>query len=180
MIAKKENLVKGYTLVEVLVALGILSVVMAITVNSFMNVLRRSAKAKAIEEVQAEGNYALRMMERLIRNATNVIAQDDGMICESGMERIRIRNLPNSDWGDWVEFGCMDGYLEMVTPASTQRLTSINVLLGPVCQFNCEAPDGLDLPKKVSLFFSLSKGDTNFREEWAEMNFQTSISLRNF
>ena len=71
------RLKQGFTLVETLVALGILSVILVVIVNSFLSVLTRSSKSRVIKLVESDGKYALRIMELMIRNSTEIIENPD-------------------------------------------------------------------------------------------------------
>lgn len=59
----------GFTLIELLVVIGIMAVVGGVGTDLFVSILKGANKANVINEVKQNGNYALDIMERNIRNA---------------------------------------------------------------------------------------------------------------
>ena len=54
----------GFTLVEILVVIGLLAIVVALGSNMFFTTLRGSTKSKTLTIVKQNGDYALSVMER--------------------------------------------------------------------------------------------------------------------
>lgn len=57
---------------EVLVVVVVAVIIMTITTGMFATLLRSSAKSRILVEVKQNGNYALNIMERIIRNSKGV------------------------------------------------------------------------------------------------------------
>lgn len=66
------SLKRGYTLIELLVSIGIISIVAAIGVDIFLNITRSYNKANIITQIEQNGNLALSQMSYEIRNARSV------------------------------------------------------------------------------------------------------------
>jgi len=156
-----------------------LGIVVGIIVSTFLTVLTKSTKVKIVEAVENNGEYALRIMERTIRNAGEIIENSASppQVCEENMERIKIRNPDGSE----TEFFCFltEGYIAFSSASGDQRLTSPRVNLDS-CQFNC-FPGGVDQPDWVEITFTLSQSELSLRvEEQALIDFRTMVSLRNY
>lgn len=59
----------GFTLVELLVVIGIMAIIGGIATDLFVSIFKGANKANVINEVKQNGNLALDIMERSIRNA---------------------------------------------------------------------------------------------------------------
>ena len=62
---------KGFTIIEIVVVVGILGVIAVIGTNMFFTVIRGSNKSKNLTTVKQNGEYALSVMERMIRNSSS-------------------------------------------------------------------------------------------------------------
>lgn len=68
---------KGFTLIEVLLAAGLMAMVLGVASVMFYTVFRSSRKASAIATAKTEGAFALRSMDQMIRFATTVTCGAD-------------------------------------------------------------------------------------------------------
>lgn len=64
--------VNGYTLIELMVMVALLSLVMIAMVSLFLTMLKAGGKASALARIKEEGDYAIQTMERQIRNADSI------------------------------------------------------------------------------------------------------------
>jgi prepilin-type N-terminal cleavage/methylation domain-containing protein len=69
---------KGFTLLELLVVIGIISIIGVIAADIFSNVTRSYNKAEIINRVQRSGNTVLAQMTEEIRNAGRVVSPNPG------------------------------------------------------------------------------------------------------
>lgn len=69
---KKGNLT-GFTLIEVLVVISLLSVVGVLILTIFTRTLRGSNKAQIIETIKQNGQSVLEQLDKTIRNSDNVV-----------------------------------------------------------------------------------------------------------
>lgn len=177
VVKRKTN--RGFTLIEILVVIGLLGIIVAIGSNMFFTTLRSSGKSKTLTRVKQNGDYALSTIERLIRDSEKVITNSDGSLCEASMNKIKVKRIDGSE----IEFECLDegiatGYIAS-TSAVRARLTSDEVKLDS-CSFDCSS-QGEFYPQIVSIDFTLSQAAVTTRlEEQASVNFKTTVNTRNF
>lgn len=90
----KQNL-RGFTLVEILVVIGITAIVGTILVVIFTNTLRGSNKAQILAVIKQNGQSVLENMDKTIRNAYNVVCPASGsgntLVVEKNGEYTRYR-----------------------------------------------------------------------------------------
>jgi len=161
----------GFTLIEILVVVFLLGIVVVIGSSLFFSILKGASKAEIEKEVKQNGDYAMSVMERMIRNAQKI---DE---CASG-NSITI----TSQDGNQTEFKCLfeDGVGKIASGSG--RLTGKNVTLGTSCPgslvFTCDLSK---TPPVVNISFDLSQKETTARpEEKAQIHFQTTVSLRTY
>jgi len=151
----------AFTLIELLVVLGVAATVGTIVANIFLVNLRAAAKTKALTEVKQNGNYALSVMERMIRNAKEV--QD------CSVQSLKIKNLDENE----TTFDCSG---TQIASNSGIFLTSDKLTLSG-CSFSCDQPAGK--PAVIDINFTLQKGDAVLgREFTAEASFHAIVSAR--
>lgn len=161
---------KGFTLIEFLVVMGIMATVGTMVVNLFLSNLRTAAKTQALTEVKQNGDYALAVMERMIRNAKEVQENSDHQICVAGMSKLKILN-PD---GGTTEFTCEADKIASGGAALTSSNLEVDFCTSA---FSCQKPTGK--PAVVTITFTLRKGTTSLgREFFAEIPFQTTVSTR--
>lgn len=171
---------KGFTLMEILIATGIVAGLSIVIVQLFLSTVRSNAKTEIIKETKQNGDFALSVMERMIRNATSVTSTCDG----TAQNSITFVNPDETE----TTLQCKDSSgiarIESLGPPSTY-LTGSNVTLGATCDdlspkiFTCDA-SSLGLPSAVTISFQLQQISTsgdNF--ETSTATFKTRINLRN-
>lgn len=168
---------KGFTLIEILVVIGVLAIIVIIGSTSFFNMFKGSTKVKATNLVKQEGNYALDIMTKMVRNAREILVNTDSppRICVLGMNKLKIKN---PDGGE-TEFEC-DGSAISSTSAVTADqvpITSDQITVDS-CSFDCVEGGYFD-PDVVTIDFTLSSGSFLPPEEQAITNFRTTVVLRN-
>jgi prepilin-type N-terminal cleavage/methylation domain-containing protein len=186
---------RGFTLIEMLISLSVLSIVLVAIISVFLTVLTKSAKIKILQRVENDGHYALRVMERMIRGATDILENSQSLpaTCGSGMASIKIK----TPGGGITEFACctaaagfptdvcLDDGLDQGYIASASAELGVQRLVSPLvkldrCQFDCLG-GGFEKPDQVIISFSLSQAGTPARvEEQASLDFQTRVTLRNY
>lgn len=155
---------RGFTLIEVIMIVFILGIVVVVGGNLFFSVLKGASKAEITKEVKQNGDYAIGVMERMIRNAQEIV--------------------PNSCSGGSIQIKNPDGYFTTFSFSGTRiasnsaYLTSENVkLVTGSYSFSCSQT----VPLTVTISFTLSQTATTTRpEEQAQVPFQTTVSLRTY
>lgn len=174
---------QGFTLIEVLMVVFLLGIVVVIGSNLFFSILKGASKAEITKEVKQNGDYAMNVMERMMRNAQEIVQNSDGQICTPTMNKIKITN-PD---GNRTEFKCIlqDEVTKIASSSAsgTGNLTGKNVTLGTSCSaaslsFSCDSSKN---PPVVNISFDLSQKGTGLRpEEKAQIHFQTTVGLRTY
>lgn len=164
----------GFTLIEIIVVVGILGIIMVMGSNLFFSILRGSTKTKTLQLVKQNGDYAISVMGRMIRNARSVSGS------ESSITIVNPDGMPTA-------FSCgdidipPDGNAEIAS--NSARLISNEVKVSSNCSnvFSVTTGEVGARPNVVTINFTLSQaGVTTRLEEQASVNFQTTISLRNY
>ena len=68
---KNKNFKKGFTLIEMMVAVALFSIVMTISVGSLLSLVDANRKAQSLKSVMNNLNFALENMSRTMRVGTN-------------------------------------------------------------------------------------------------------------
>lgn len=177
--------VKGFNLIELLVATGILIIIATMGTNTFILILKGAAKTRVLNLVKYEGNYALGVMSRMIRNAKTVAVDACGEDIDGG----DFIEITNSD-GQWTRFHFFgsgsDTFIASESAGrsgAAARLTSDRVRLASDASnaLSCTLPANELDPYVVSINFTLVQaGITAPRpEEEALIDFGTTVSVRN-
>lgn len=164
----------GFTLLEVLVAIGITAVLMGIGGSTFFNLLKSAAKTEALKEVKQSGDYALSVLDVKIRNARDVSSVCDG----SAQTDLRIINPDNTT----TVFDCVTlnntERIRQTTAGVTSYLTGDSVTLGE-CANLALACTATNEYKTVRINFPLTQTSTQNSPGTATQNFSAQITLRN-
>lgn len=167
---------KGYTLIELVVAVGILGVLAVAATNLFFSAIRGGGKVDVTTEVKQNGQFALSRIEQLTRNSLTVEACAGN---EADPEAVSV-TLTARDRTQLI-FSCEEvaegtGYIA----SNTERLTSDRVVVTE-CAFWCEGVGDSFRPPLVKAAFTLRQaGTAGDVSEAAAAQFSTSVGLRSF
>lgn len=171
----KKNI--GYTLIELLIVVAILGTVGFTATQIFFTVLQSTAKADLTREVKQNGDYAISNMEKMIRNAKSVSCGSGAIILEN-FETPATQTTFNLSGTVPQQIASSSAF---IGGASTSQgmLTNTKVSASAL-SFNCNSVAGK--PDLVTISFTLSQANATAArpEERASMNFQTTVSLRNY
>lgn len=167
----KKTKDKGFGLLEIIIAIAILGVIVVIGSNSFFSILRGSTKTKNLQLVKQNGDYAILVMERMIRNARTIIRPDLG-----GNTNYLI--ILNPDGGQ-TNFTCEDG---KITSNSASLISSETKIISSCDDFFTIIPGKPGLkPTTIEIKFTLGLTEEKFLpQEKVEIPFKTAITLRNY
>lgn len=158
---KSPQLRSGFTLIELLVVLSIIALISVATGNIFYSTLRTSSKTQISSDLKQKGNYALAVMERMIRGAKEaecVTNQQLRIVYKDDLETI---------------FICSGGSNGEIASSSAHSST----LLSPI---NCDNFNFICNPPQVNINFTVNQNPTNplpFKR--SEIEFQTTVTARN-
>ncbi len=109
----KKNKNKGFTIIEMLVAVFIFSIVMLISVGALMSLIDANRKARTLQAVTSEINFVMETMLRELRLGTKYYC---GYVYNSGLDLASSGQLGGNDCstaGNRIGFLSQDG--EVVT-----------------------------------------------------------------
>ena len=159
MSAKQINK-RGFTLLEVLVVVGLFGILVVALTGIFLATLRGNAKTRAMALVRQEGDHVLAVVTRQIRGGKAIKNCYDNLL--------RVTDAQ----GNLAEFSCSTspegGYLAL----GEERLTSENVVVND-CAFSC----GLTF-RQVNIDFTLTNARAGNVAETATARFRTQVTLR--
>lgn len=170
------------TLIEVLVATAVLGGMAIILSQIFFSVTHTNTKTELNKEVKQNGEFALEIIERQIRNARKITSACTALGVPDSS--ITIENPDETS----STVGCVTDNektrLAIITSGVTNYLTSPSVTLGGT---TCEESSvemicrtGTDSPSSVEISFGLVQaGIAQTRYEEAQISFQTTVQLRN-
>ena len=162
---------RGFTLIEILVVVGILAIIVVVGTTSFFNLLKGSTKTRTANMVKQNGDYAMGVMTRMIRNAREIVL-DPGEECTSGMKEIEISN-PD---GGFTTFSCIDS---PISSNSASLISNQVKVANGKCSLDCQHTSIIE-PDVVTINFTLSQAQEDVRpEEAVSIVFKTTVVLRN-
>ena len=153
---------QGFTLIELLVVIVIVGLVGGIATVILSTTLQNASKGEMTREVKQNGDFALSIMERMIRNATGISS------CPGSSFELTITNPDgkNSTFSlSGPQIASNGGML------TSSKLTASNL------SFSCTLTPGR--PGFVVVTFNLTGGGSRPSER-ARMDFRTSVSLRTY
>ena len=173
----------GFTLIEMMVAVAIFSLMVGTIINIFMWGIREQRRALATQKLLDETSYALEYMSRSIRMAK----KDDvsGVNCLTGDKTnyeitarggLRFVNYKN----ECQEFFSKNNQLKEEKAGSTLPMTSTNTKIEAL-RFSLigqNQPPTDNLQPRVTIFLDI-KGAGQKPEEKPQIKIQTTISQRN-
>lgn len=157
----------GFTLIEIVVATGILSTVGLIAATIFFSSLKGGTKTEILKEVKQNGDFAISLMSMMIRNAREVSVCD-----ETSNPQIEIVNP------DWQTTRFLCDYTSGKIASNSAYLTSENLAVSD-CSFTCWPQSKGQ--KKIQIAFTLAQRGSPLRvEEKAQATFETTVYTRSF
>src|SRR3990167_5734120 len=182
---------KGFTLLEFLVVIGLLSITIGSILLFLTSVLKGTNQANITSEVKQNGQVVLDTLESQIRNATDAECRlVSGSDCFD-VKLIRVNADP-------LRIRCVDpvgqtenGRIEIASsllddPVNFTSITNTDLKSGVSvgdCKFNVVASSGgVSAPPIVAVSFKVNQGvaAASRADFMANVSFQTTISLRGY
>ena len=186
------QLSKGFTLLEFLVVIGLLSITIGSILLFLTSVLKGTNQANITSEVKQNGQVVLDTLESQIRNATDAECRLTDI--NSDCTWIRLSRLNT----DPLNIKCVipvgqtaNGRIEIASstlddPTNFTSITNTDIKSGVSvtnCKFNVVlSSGGVSAPPIVAVNFAVSQGvaATSRSDFLANVSFQTTISLRGY
>lgn len=179
---------EAFTLIELLVVVALLGVIGVLTTQVFIIGFRSQGKAEIEKEVKQNGDYALSIIETMVRNAAD-FAPDQA--CNKGSSTLSIVN-PD---GYTTIFDCTPPSQNIASvsalPTTTPGLTPTGIPLTSskvavtACNFQVVCPTPPLSPKYVFVDFTVTQGPvpgqpTPLPENTASLEYSGTFSLGNY
>lgn len=171
---KKSTFVaqRGYTLIELLTVIGILSVIGVVVLSIIFISIRGTQKSDTLEVVRQNGDTALSQMVKNIRYAKSLDAPASCLPATT-VSAITVTSLQD---GARTTYACSNATIS----SNSASLLNTNAVETTSCSFVCTQSKASD-PPTITIQYNLSaKGATNFTETRASIPFQSSVTMRNF
>ena len=175
-----NTLKNGFTLIELLVVTALILIIIGAVTQLFFGALRGAVKTTITNETRQTADYALSIMERMIRNAetvNNMTTYCDG----SSQSSISIQGQDGAE----TVFACPTDASAPYLASNSARLTSSKVAVDIYpsgCSFSCTRSGSR--PAVVSISFSIhqlnpSPNVTLEPEEKNNIDYKTTVVVRN-
>ncbi|HLB60025.1 MAG TPA: type II secretion system protein [Patescibacteria group bacterium] len=165
---------RGFTLIEVMVALAIFSLIAVLVTNMLFAILRATTKTEALKEVRQNGELALTVIEQYVRSAQSIVT------CTAGLDTISVVNADTTVTTIAVSEDPPGSGIRKIHADTNGTLLNMTGSLVTVdttedLLFNCD--EATDL---VEISFRLSHvSATTRQEERASSLFRSVVKLRN-
>lgn len=190
------NAKHGFTLIEFLVVLALLTISVGSSLLFLTNLIKGSNKANIVAETRQNGQTVMGSLERMIRNASlaeNVLGQTNYLkltIDEAGNRSylfIKGCVVNNGTYGpnSWIGVGqnatgAPPADTSLIPVTNTDPISGVDI---SGCDFNVvSASEGSNSPALVNIRFFVSQGAVapSRQDYLAKLEFKTTISLRKY
>jgi prepilin-type N-terminal cleavage/methylation domain-containing protein len=170
-VTKPNPAFNGFTLIEMLVVIVLIGLLVTTGSLVFIASLKASSKSQVMTAIKQEGNYALGLMERYIRNARKI------NVCQPAGNN-NLLTLTNPDQEITTFSFAQDGSLwRLASNSAYLTNTNVSVDTDKPYYFGCT----FGPPARVEIVFTLkSSGASSRPEEQAFLDFKTTVLSRNY
>ncbi|MFH0863898.1 MAG: type II secretion system protein [Candidatus Gottesmanbacteria bacterium] len=159
---------KGFSLIEMLVAIGLMASVGSIAMIILFTSIKGANKGDVMRDVKQNGEYAISMMENMIRSAKSATC--------NGADQLTILNTDKYT----TTFSLVGNKIASEGATTTGNYLTNDKVVVSGLTFNCTKPQGA--PPFVKMNFTVTQANltTTLAEEKASLDFQTTVSLRTY
>ena len=179
---------KGFTLLEMLVVVGILAIALPAVFAIIFAIVRQQAKVYALRQVKREGDFVLNAMENTIRNEAVGIFTDSGFNNEVCGQACLVTNTCSNNGStfyfkdksdNWFRYFLINSRIasELGT-IPTDYLTTANVAVTNF-SLSCNRAAAFS-PPVISISFDVGYGASQFLEDVATIRYQTQVQMKNY
>jgi len=158
---------KGFSIIEIIVVIGLFSVLATVASQATILSLRGARKSDASSEVRENLDFTVSVMERQLRNSRSIASGCDGSTLQY------IDYIDQSD--TFTSFECKDVGLNGFVASDSARLTSSEISITD-CQFVCNSASA-GLPPSIDIKITASNKNASGVES-SEVGVDTRIMLR--
>ncbi len=175
------NKLKGFTFIEIIIVIGVISICLPVVFSIFFINLRNQTKIYNLLKVKQNGDYALNIIENTLRDKTvKIIISDTDLteICTNTPD-LNGSDIYFIDRQDKLESLSLQNnaiILKNINDNTTTSLTDSTVQITQLT-FSCAASNTF-LPPLISVSFTVSKQGLS-SEEISTLSYQTKVRLRN-
>ena len=174
---------KGFTLMEAVLAVGLLALVSVVSLSIVVNVLRSATKSQAATDVEQAASFVLSNLEDDVKKSTSAFMHDNDLnltgpsfaaiynlgVCDCNLNCVKV----SRDGGaSWIKLTDDKGYGLPCKPAQT----SVTLELGGTSYFTVISSAGTPLAVNVKIKF-LKPNPTGPGMFRAETTLDTTIEL---
>lgn len=182
---KNSELQKGFTLIEMIVSVGIFSVVMLVGITALLSVIDLNKKNQSLKVAVNNINLAMENMSRDIRTGTDYHCGTTGDItlpldCSSGEDLMAFEGVSGDDstFADQIVYRLNNGNIQRSSNGGEDFLnitaSDINITNLMFYVQGAEFGDGLQPRVVIIVSGSAGSGGAAF-----DFNLQTTVSQRN-
>ncbi|MBP9817968.1 prepilin-type N-terminal cleavage/methylation domain-containing protein [Candidatus Shapirobacteria bacterium] len=167
---------RGFTLIEIIVVVGVIGLIMAAVTSILINTTRAKTRIELTDAVEASGNLVMSQIKNDVFNALG-----EGMTCPStGTNTISFVNVGD---GEVTTLSCYEGQkIASESAKGNYDLTSADVAVSGCNNFvSCDYYAGTtDKISKVKFTFGLTAGQVaEGGEHFVSRKFQSDVVTRN-
>jgi type II secretory pathway pseudopilin PulG len=172
---RKKSKITGFTLLEVLISIGVFVAVGSIIITVLFTSFRATKKSEVLVSLKQNGDSVLSQIVRNIRYAQSL---DNPPACVAPVTQSSITITSLSDNAQ-TTFSCPAGAATSISSNSASLLDTSTITVSG-CSFTCTQPTLSD-PPTITVQFTLSAKNTNsFSDSTGKIPFQTAVTLRNY
>lgn len=165
---------RGFTLIELVVVVGVLGVVMAATSSVLINAFKANSRVKLTDRLSQDGNWALMELRKNIFSAKGTT-----ITCDLGSSAVSFENAQD---GVGTTIFC-DAENNKIASQSANRLINIDLINGgSEVTVDCGSFAGCtgSPTSSVTFKFDLSIGNSNAgSQNYVKRTFDSTVSVRN-
>lgn len=177
----------GFTLIEILVSVTLIGIIGAISSQVFISGFKSQYKSEIIKEVKQNGDYALSVIERMVRNAADF---SPDQLCNQDESTLSIVNpdgyttIFNCDATNY-NISSVSATVPGITPTGVLLMSNKVAVPAGSCRFRIVCPPLPLSPKYVFVSFTLTQAavtgqPTPLPENTASVEYQGTYSLGNY
>lgn len=178
----------GFTLIEMLVVVGILAIALPAVFAIIFAIVRQQAKVYALRQVKREGDFVLNAMENTIRNEAVGIFTDslfNTEVCDQALLGVNPYSNDGSSFyfkdraGNWFRYSVSNSRVASASGTiPTDLLTTASVTVADFT-LSCNRAAAFS-PPLISISFNVNYSASQFLEDLATLHYQTQVQMKNY